>query len=417
METTDPPTESPPPVTAAEATRYHGLDALRAIMMMLGVLIHTAISYSTLPFDAAWPYKDQSVNVVCDLVVLWIHTFRMPLFFVLAGFFAALLRDRRGVEGMLRNRMKRIAGPFVVGLVVLTPLVQLAFLYVWNRSGTGPPEWLVEAIKQRPWHIDTLHLWFLYDLIYFYLGAALLDWAVRRLPAGLVEVFRKGSRGLSARPIVRPLALSLPTTMVLLATPRGIIETTTSLTPDPLPLLANGLFFGFGWLTYRNRDLLPSWTRWARTQVLMGSLVLFPINTIAIGVQLGLGSAPQPIARVVSAVSSGLLAWVMIFGVGGVFLRHLDFPSRPLRYLTDASYWVYLAHLPVVIVLTGVFAPLAWPALVKCSLVVMVSMAVLLGSYHVLVRSTILGEWLSGVRHPIVRRKPEHRPAADPVAS
>ena len=44
--------------------------------------------------------------------ILFIHIFRMPIFFVMAGFFAAMLYLRRGPGGLAQNRATRIVVPF-----------------------------------------------------------------------------------------------------------------------------------------------------------------------------------------------------------------------------------------------------------------------------------------------------------------
>jgi hypothetical protein len=46
----------------------------------------------------------------------------MPLFFVLAGFFAALLVEKRGMLGTFKDRAARVLAPLVVGSVTLLPL-------------------------------------------------------------------------------------------------------------------------------------------------------------------------------------------------------------------------------------------------------------------------------------------------------
>ena len=49
-----------------------------------------------------------------------IHGFRMPLFFVVSGFFAAMLWRQRGMKEMLKHRAKRILLPlFTLGAVMI----------------------------------------------------------------------------------------------------------------------------------------------------------------------------------------------------------------------------------------------------------------------------------------------------------
>lgn len=77
--------------------RYHSFDSLRATMMLLGLVLHTAINYMTFPTGDTWPYKDAQTSPTFDILVAFIHSFRMPTFFVIAGFFAAFQYDARAV--------------------------------------------------------------------------------------------------------------------------------------------------------------------------------------------------------------------------------------------------------------------------------------------------------------------------------
>ena len=91
--------------------RYFGLDALRGGMMMLGIVLHAAMLYLASPPPTMGIQTDRNNSVVFDLVFDFIHSFRMPTFFVLSGFFTALLVEKRGVWGTLKNRASRSAQP------------------------------------------------------------------------------------------------------------------------------------------------------------------------------------------------------------------------------------------------------------------------------------------------------------------
>lgn len=69
---------------------------------------------------------------MADLLVAVIHAFRMPLFFILAGFFVAALAQRHGLAGMVRNRLRRLGLPFALfwpPLFVACALLGLMFLH------------------------------------------------------------------------------------------------------------------------------------------------------------------------------------------------------------------------------------------------------------------------------------------------
>ena len=98
--------------------RIHGLDLLRGILMLLGIVLHCAMR-------GEWYDHENAAATAFTLtgIVDTIHTFRMPAFFLISGFFGALLWQKRGAGPMMGNRVRRILWPFLVFLVVLWPIV------------------------------------------------------------------------------------------------------------------------------------------------------------------------------------------------------------------------------------------------------------------------------------------------------
>ena len=74
--------------------------------------------------------------------------------------------------------------------------------------------------------------------------------------------------------------------------------------------------------------------------------------------------------------------------------------SSVVRYVSDASYWMYIVHLPVVMALQTAFmlADLHWA--IKFLLIIALSSAFLLITYHYCVRPTWIGFLLNGRRRP-----------------
>jgi surface polysaccharide O-acyltransferase-like enzyme len=152
--------------------RYHALDGLRAGMMLLGLVLHSAVSYiiEPLPIDV-WPYKDTQTHVSLDMLTFFIHLYRMPVFFVVAGFFAALLWQRDGVRGFLANRALRVGVPLMVFWLLTYPVATAAVLYAQGQL-TGSVDWTPMTSGAFLTTGSFMHLWFLYHLLVFYVVTA-----------------------------------------------------------------------------------------------------------------------------------------------------------------------------------------------------------------------------------------------------
>ncbi len=104
---------------SAFPTRRHDLDALRAVAMLLGIALHGALSFTGGP----WMVQDSQTHPAFHGFVSAIHGFRMPLFFLLSGFFTAMLWRRRGLWAVITHRFQRVFLPLLLGMVTLVPLM------------------------------------------------------------------------------------------------------------------------------------------------------------------------------------------------------------------------------------------------------------------------------------------------------
>ena len=108
-------------MTSQIDSRYHDLDALRAFAMIMGILFHAAWLF--MPQFFYFPYPDAAATPWLSYFFYASHTYRMQLFFLVAGFFACLMVQKRGVLKFAANRLRRIAIPFMIFSVVLVPLI------------------------------------------------------------------------------------------------------------------------------------------------------------------------------------------------------------------------------------------------------------------------------------------------------
>ena len=390
-----------------DPARYHSLDALRGVMVLLGIYLHAAVAYSEY---GNWPWKDGSTTRLFDVSLGLIHAFRMPVFYVMAGFFAALLLGRRGAVGFARNRAIRILVPFAVGWAVLFPLVKL--LAIAARSleepTAMPPQFF--SVREVLGRLDPMHLWFLEYLLLFYAIALVAIPLSRRLPLLVVGIDRI-FRAIMISPL-GPCALAVMTFPTLCLMRDAAIDDPSSFAPEGRIVIAYLTFFACGWLLWRNADVLSELRRFPRAPILLmvgivGALLGYSIwywqHSTGIHMLLGL---------LASAWFLALAMWLFIFGFIGIFLRLFERPIPWFRYLSDSSYWLYLVHMPVLLAFQIAVTESGWTPAVKAAVVLAASVATLLWSYHVLVRSTWVGVILNGRKYPTSRQRAP-APSAD----
>jgi glucans biosynthesis protein C len=384
--------------------RLHGLDAVRGFALLLGIALHAAQPYiAGLPWIVLEAPSDTLAGV-------WytIHMFRMPLFFLIAGFFGRMMLERRGRAGFVKDRSRRILVPLVVGLPIVMLVTGGAMALGLLAAGgdlsslkpPAPPPGVVRGGVLGS--INLIHLWFLYYLVLFYAGALI----VRSVCSAVLGANgRLGGVDAAVRFLMRgawgPVILALPIAAYYAQLENWSswagLPAPFSVIPDLGALIAYGSFFGFGWLLNRQLPLLTSLEK--RWPVYCALAVATWTVCRAIG-----GSTPhwgpyleggELLGYTMSYVTG---AWCWSFALIGVALRFLSGESPVRRYLADSSYWFYLMHIAALFFFEQVLHPLAWHWSVKYLVSIAGAVTVLLVTYHSFVRFTFIGAVLNGRR-------------------
>jgi len=375
--------------------------------MLLGILLHAAITYMQRPMDGLlWPLREQPQHVGFDLLFWWIHGWRIPLFFVMAGFFAAMLARRRGPGGFIRHRVLRILIPVTLATFILLP----AMYFIW---GWG---WVIES--RATWHEvvhvhfkdDALqdrfrgpaHLWFLNYLVVY----SFVYWAIMRLrgnsPQSAEPALGPTARRLFTTPL-RPLIFALPTFGMLVVDPGFYFGYHHVLPESPgawgyelAQLVYQGYFFVVGVYLFRLHREMDAFKRYAWMYLVLGTLMFIVLARFP---HLGYFKDHLGVPEIYPlAACIALFCWFMIWGMTGLGLTVLARPRAVVRWLSDSAYWVYLVHLPIVALLLIVMRdwPIGpWPRFV---LIVVVTSVLTLVSYQWGVRHTPIGRLLNGPR-------------------
>ena len=476
--------------------------------MLLGVVLHAALSF----FPTWWPVQDRGPAPPADEwgAAVWaIHGFRMPLFFLLSGFFSAMLWRRRGLNALLMHRLRRVAVPLAIAMVTIVPLtdwvsdpvgrsglqralehargsellaavaagdtaavarfldhaeggadvdaraepggwsllhyathagqaevvklllargadpapvasayrgetpMMLAFYFghehisnVLASYGGGQPlgpgmewpelqGWAAGASGLSSWFDQMYHLWFLWVIVILVAGFAPVAMIADRLPG------RQEAAGDSAWPRWVMLLLIPLTLLPQLRFGHGGVQlhfgpdTFTGLAAPAHVLIYYAIFFAFGVLWYGRRDrhgVLMAESlgrRWWWLVLPATVLVVLPLGLVVTFIP---GYRSVPLSQVLQV----LYAWGMCIGLIGLFRVLLSRQRGWVRYLSDASYWVYLAHVPLMITAQRVVRDWPLAGAVKFLLITAAVTALLLLSYQAFVRHTPIGALLSG---------------------
>lgn len=394
------------PETNLNAERLHHLDAVRAFALLLGVIFHASLSF--VPMPIGWAVMDVSSNPLVLVYVLISHSFRMPLFFLIAGFFSRMTYYRKGSAGFLKSRTIRLLIPFVVGWFILWPLIasgwhmgaasmqgQFSF---WQGLQSG----FREFKNFSQYFLTHSHLWFLYYLVL----ATGLTLAVR---TGLQSLENGYDKLLSVvdRCICRMsekscawFAMAVPTAGVLWFMQGWGMDTPDKTLVPHIPLLAiYGGAFLIGWLLHRNLGELEKLSRitWIRGGLGVAGIVI----SVALGGIQGDPSHPQYLwARAGFCASYALMLWSLVFVTIGLFEFFASRPNKVVRYVADSSYWMYLIHLPVVVWLQVAISEWQTSWIVKWPLISVLTVLFCLLSYDGIVRSSWVGRVLNGRSKP-----------------
>jgi glucans biosynthesis protein C len=367
--------------------RLHALDNLRALMMWLGIVLHVAVIYMVR--DAPLPWRDDARTPAADLLVAFIHAFRMPVFFILAGFFVALLLQSRGPAGMARHRALRLGLPFALFWPpVFLASVTLAMMFVHRivRGTWGVDPQLIPQDPYMPHGPNTMHMWFLWLLLAFSLvSATVARWLGGPWLAACAKVLQR-----LAGSWWGPLLLTLPLVGAGWAYPNGLLRPSGSFLTAWPDWLHNGLFFIVGMALYHHQ-----WELFALYKRRWGAYATAALAAfLATGVLREL-HAPQA----AFAYAYNLSSWLWSFALIGLALGVLDRRSAVFGYLADSSYWVYLVHMPLTIGLGALLYGTGLPALAKIGINIAATTAVCLATYQGFVRFTWVSVLLNGKRH------------------
>lgn len=400
-------------MSSSPTNRLHGLDAVRGFALLLGVFLHAGMSFIPSDFPV-WITHDNNSSAGFALTFYVPHIFRMLLFFILAGFFARLAWQKRGALGFAFDRFKRVFAPLAAFWFPSLMLIVTVIIWGAIKANGGEAPETPEDPPLTAENFPLTHLWFLYLLSIFYVAAIAIRLVVGLIdPAGKLRGAAGTLGGFIGRTPFLALLLAIPATLAFMNAEMwyswfGIPTPDTGLYPNAVALTAYGTGFAFGWVLHSQSGMLDSFRKfwWAYMAVAI-ALTVACLQMIGLAPSLApADDSPQSWAY---AAAYSLAGWCFSFAFIGLGLALFANESPARRYVADASYWIYIWHLPLVMALQVWLNDVEMMGIVKYLLINAITLAVTIGTYHLLVRGTWIGAWLNGRRYG---KKAEARAAA-----
>ncbi len=301
------------------------MDSMRAILMMMGIVLHSAQVFNP---NKNWLIFSDNTHPLMKHIVDVIHMFRMPAFFIVSGYFCYLTLSKYRTKVFLSVRLKRIVIPLFFTALTLNSL-QTILLSQTNWLDFNLGHYLLEGR-----YIS--HLWFLTNLIVYFLVTAFLFSLTGGFFSIIVNKVVKLSDGL---PVIL-IVLTMPFFPILIM----------SLNKFGFPLYSNlyGVFdtysiliyapyFVLGMLLSTNKVLLHRFSS-------INPFLSFTAAVIAIFISKVLGSIQGKMWSIMVIYFEFLSTWCLSALCFYIFYTFFNQASRTLFYLSDAAYTVYLFH-------------------------------------------------------------------------
>jgi peptidoglycan/LPS O-acetylase OafA/YrhL len=298
----------------------------------------------------------------------------------------------RSVRQYLKERSLRLILPFIFGVLVIVPPQP----YFGMRLSTGKdisyfdfyPSFFTmpETPAGYTGGFTVAHLWFIIFLFLISLMALPLFYFFRS----------KAGKGFAKRladfftPSYRIFLLAIP----LIGLDRLLDYNWNSLSELIFFFIFYLTFFIFGYILMTDRRYEESIERVKKAALIFGPLLFFVVRGIeATGVIPGLLQQ-----LILHLFYRGTFPWLTILAVLGYGKRFLNKPSKPLLYLGEASYPVYILHQSVIVAI-GLYV-VGWEAGILAKYI-FVTIAGYIGTfavYELLVRRFNAVRFLLGMR-------------------
>jgi peptidoglycan/LPS O-acetylase OafA/YrhL len=340
------------PATDRLDGRRYDLDWLRVIAILTLLFYHTGMIY----VSWGWHVQSKETSDSFEVVMSWLHRWRMPLLFFISGAGTYFALRKRSFGSYAGERVRRLFIPLVFGMfVVVPPQIYIEWLFRGRFSGSYA-EFYPQVYQFEPyrdggtggafsWH----HLWFV---------AYLFHYSILSIPLFMYLKTNGGQQLIDriGRLLAKPggamwlVGLLLLNDVVL----GGLYpHETHALTDDWAYFVKNLILFWLGYILISRRDFWQTITD-QRRYFLVGTLICTIIFYTVRGVVGYEAIESSAVSRTLFSFNGLGLTWFSVLMTIAYGYRYLNVNRPILRQLNEAVYPFYILH-QTVIVLIGYF--------------------------------------------------------------
>jgi hypothetical protein len=381
----------------------NGLNSARVFASILVVLLHAAIPYMVSRVPVLWLVHDSAQHLAIDVLVVWVNGFVMPLFFLLAGMSIAKSSMHKPFREFAWHRFRRLGATFLLAGVLIVPLLLVCWGIglLWTERLTMAHLVRLRFPDELHRYLGPMHLWFLEYLLLLSIGWSAIARCAQRwsLTGGLVQgKWAHATLGSAWGPLV----FAVPTAAIFAVDIDTPFRLATPFTPDVARTLHYSVFFIAGiWLAGMRQSFLTLRTH-ALQHLLIAAVTFVGVCPLTLAYfEKSLGIPGQWALGGLHAI----FAWSMVFGFLGAMMRWCSDRRESIRYVNEASFWLYLAHFPIVCAMQLVVWP--WPIDPCGKLLIVATTGVVMSllGYHYCVRYSWLGAVINGSRKQHVKAR------------
>lgn len=373
--------------------RLHYIDWIRVLAFMTLIVFHCAVPFVE---HYNWEINNEETSPWITRVIWWVHQWRLPLIFFIAGVGVRFSLRKRSIPAFLGERIVRLFIPLTFAIFFITP-IQVYF--EWLQKGRISMNYLefypsvYEIVPYPDGSFTWSHMWFVaYLFVFTLLLLPLFSLAKIRWLAHMKPIMNKQFFGPFAH-----LALALPFVFyfywLFIDWPEQ-----GSLISDWYVFISSITFYFLGFLL---SSITSFWENCLRYRKLFLSMAIV-LAVLLIWQYYWNWELNRPRNQGINLYVYGLLdgfhIWTIILSVIGYSMRYLNFKNNYLSYLNTAVYPFYIIH-QAVIVAAGYYV-VQWNISIGFKLIVLVvvCMISIWSLYHFAIRKTVISRVLFGMK-------------------